>query len=152
MIIPDLIIGSVEYVGLPDMGIAKIKARVDTGAKTSSLHASSITEFERDGQVWVGYNLHIGDSNKSASVYSEAPLVAKRSVRSSSGEKEVRHVIETRLCIADKIWPVEITLTCRKKMRFRMLLGRRAMLDKVLVNPSHAYLAGLPQFKSPENK
>lgn len=135
-----LVIGAVEHVALPDLGINRLKARVDTGAKTSSLHASSITEFERDGAPWIRFNLHIGDTDKSRTVDCEAPLVAKRMVRSSNGEREMRHVIKTRLALGGRSWETEITLTCRKKMKFRMLLGRKAMMDRVLVDPAHAYL------------
>ena len=140
-----LIIGAIEHIGLPDMGIRSLKARVDTGAKTSSLHASTITEFERDGEAWVAFKVHIGDTDKSTEVDCEAMLVGKRMVRSSNGEKEVRHVIRTTICLGERDWSVELTLTSREKMRFRMLLGRAAMVDRVLVDPAHAYVAGKPK-------
>lgn len=142
--LPSLIIGAVEWVALPDLGIRRLRARVDTGAKTSSLCTSDREIFTRNGEDWVRFTAHAGPSRRIRTFDCEARVIDRREVRSSSGEAEERLVIATTLHLGWEKWMVELTLADRLQMKHRMLLGRRAMLDRVLVNPSHTYLHGQP--------
>ena len=137
-----IILGSEEWCTLPELGIPSIKARVDSGAKTSALHAKNIAPFIKDGQNWVKFDINPIQKNIKTVVHCEAPLVDKRVVKSSSGFREQRYVIQTSLEIGDSKWVIEMTLTNRDSMGFRMLLGREAMSGRVLVDPEQQYLLG----------
>ena len=137
-----IILGSEEWCTLPELGIPSIKARVDSGAKTSALHAKNIAPFIKDGQNWVKFDINPIQKNIKTVVHCEAPLVNKRVVKSSSGFREQRYVIQTSLEIGDSKWVIEMTLTNRDSMGFRMLLGREAMSGRVLVDPEQQYLLG----------
>jgi len=136
------IIGSEEWCSLPTLGIPAIKVRVDSGAKTSSLHAFNIRQFRRGGTIWVGFEVHPLQKNRRTIVRCEAEVVDKRIVKSSSGIGEKRYVVRTTLQFSDQQWPVELTLTNRDSMGYRMLLGREAMIGRLLVDPSAAFLGG----------
>lgn len=142
-----VILGSEEWCSFPELGIPMIKARVDSGAKTSALHAINIAPFVKDEQNWVKFDINPLQNNSRAVLHCEAALVDKRIVKSSSGYREQRYVIQTNLEIGEETWPIEMTLTNRDSMGFRMLLGREAMSGRVLVDPEKQYLAGEP---SPE--
>jgi len=135
-----VILGSEEWFSFPDLGIPAIKARVDSGAKTSALHAVNITPFIKDETSWVRFDINPIQKNQKTVIHCEAPLVDKRIVKSSSGFREQRYVIQTTLDIGDSSWPIEMTLTNRDSMGFRMLLGREAMSGRVLVDPEQSYL------------
>lgn len=143
-----IVIGSEEWCALPDLSIPKIKMRVDSGAKTSALHAINIAPFTKDGQNWVRFDVNPIQKNLKTVLHCEAPLVDKRVVKSSSGFKEQRYVIATEIELDGHRWPIEVTLTNRDSMGFRMLLGREAMSGRMLVDPSQQYLLGEP---TPEN-
>ncbi len=142
-----VILGSEEWCSFPELGIPTIKARVDSGAKTSAMHAINIAPFIKNDANWVKFDINPIQNNIKTIIHCEAPLVDKRIVKSSSGYREHRYVIQTHLKIGDAKWPIEMTLTNRDSMGFRMLLGREAMSGRVLVDPEEKYLLGQP---SPE--
>jgi len=139
-----IILGSEEWCSFPGLGIPAIKARVDSGAKTSALHAKNIAPFIKDGQNWVKFDINPIQNNIKTIIPCEALLVDKRVVKSSSGFREQRFVIQTPLEIGNSNWLIEMTLTNRDSMGFRMLLGREAMSGRVLVDPEQQYLLGQP--------
>jgi hypothetical protein len=135
-------IGWREFVGLPELGIRSIKAKVDTGARSSSLHAYGIVEFEQDGERWVRFQVHPIQHNDSKIITASALVLDKRPVRSSSGQVSERYVISTMLKLMGEIWPIELTLARRDQMGFRMLLGREAIRGRFLVDPGSSYHGG----------
>lgn len=139
------VIGWREWVGLPDLGIKAIKVKVDTGARSSSLHASKLQEFERDGAKWVRFHVHPEQRKSAKSVEVEAMVLDFRSVRSSSGKAEIRPVIVTNIELFGITWSVELTLASRDQMGFRMLLGRQAFRGRFLVDAGKSYYAGKPK-------
>ncbi|WP_413998746.1 30S ribosomal protein S6--L-glutamate ligase [Flavobacterium sp. W1B] len=139
-----VILGSEEWCSFPELGIPTIKARVDSGAKTSALHAINIAPFIKNDANWVKFDINPIQNNLKTVIHCEAPLIDKRIVKSSSGFREQRYVIQTSLMIGDSNWPIEMTLTNRDSMGFRMLLGREAMSGRVLVDPEQKYLLGQP--------
>ncbi|KAF2329119.1 30S ribosomal protein S6--L-glutamate ligase [Flavobacterium sp. GN10] len=143
-----VILGSEEWCAFPELGIPTIKARVDSGAKTSAMHALNIAPFIKNDANWVKFDINPIQNNIKTIIHCEAPLVDKRIVKSSSGFREHRYVIQTSLKIGDAKWPIEMTLTNRDSMGFRMLLGREAMSGRVLVDPEQKYLLGQPTAES----
>ncbi|MEN1728039.1 MAG: RimK/LysX family protein [Pseudomonadota bacterium] len=141
---PNMIIGACEWIALPQLGISRLRARVDTGARTCALHASDIETFQRDGVDFVRFRVHLGHPEPVRDQICECELLGSRTVRSSSGEAERRLTIRTDLVIGHNRWPVDITLTNRERMRYRMLLGRVAMKDHCLVYPARTFLQGRP--------
>ncbi len=137
-----IIVGSEEWCGFPELGIPAIKARVDSGAKTSSLHAFNIRGFKRGGVSMVSYELHPIQHNRKVIVRCESEVVDRRMVKSSSGVAEKRYVIETTLELSGQQWKTEVTLANRDSMGYRMLLGRAAMINRILVDPSAKLLCG----------
>jgi len=137
-----IILGSEEWCSFPELGIPAIKARVDSGAKTSALHAINIAPFVKEGINWVKFDINPIQNNLKTVIHCEALLIDKRVVKSSSGFREQRYVIQTEIKIGDEIWKIEMTLTNRDSMGFRMLLGREAMSGRILVDPERNYLLG----------
>ena len=139
------IIGWREFLGLPDMGIRAIKVKVDTGARSSSLHAYDIEEFMRDGQRWVRFNVHPLQHCDRKVVAVESPVLDIRSIKSSSGEVSQRYVIVTSAKLLGQVWPIEVSLANRDQMGFRMLLGREAIRGRMLVDANSSYFGGRPK-------
>ncbi len=137
-----LIVGSEEWCSLPGLGLPAIKARVDSGAATSSLHAFNIVPFQRDGELWISFEVHPLQSDRSVVARHEAPVLEQRGVRNTSGISETRYVIREELVLGEQRWPIELTLTNRDAMGYRMLLGREAMVGRVLVDPEGSHQLG----------
>ena len=133
-------VGWREWVGLPGLGIDSIKAKVDTGARTSALHAVRVRREKIDGTEVVCFDVHPLQKSAIPLVACRSPLVDERYVRSSDGTRELRPVIETIVQLGDLTWPLELTLTNRSLMGFRLLLGRRALRKKFVVDPSRSWL------------
>jgi hypothetical protein len=136
-------IGWREWVALPELGIEKIKAKIDTGARTSAIHAFSIKPFKQDGLHKIHFDIHPLQHRINHAVSCVAEVHDIRWVTDSGGHKERRYVIKTPLQLGKEIWPVEITLTNRDTMRFRMLLGRSAIKQHFTINPAGSYLINL---------
>ena len=137
------LVGWREWVHLPDLlDDGWIKAKVDTGARTSALHAWDVEDFERDGTAWVRFRLHPRQHDDDHVVVAEAPLLEEREVRSSNGDVELRPVVRTTLALGGRRHDIELTLTKRDQMGFRMLLGRTGMARHLLVDPGSSYLLG----------
>ncbi len=115
---------------------------MDTGARTSALHAFQVEPFEKDGQAFVRFSLHPIQKNTEIVVTSEAPVVDYRQVTDSGGHREMRYVIETTISAGEYQWKAEFTLTNREDMKFRMLLGRTALRGRFLVDSEKSYLVG----------
>jgi hypothetical protein len=131
-----------EWVGLPELGIDRIKAKVDTGARTSALHAFAVHAFVEDGRQRVRFSMHPIQKDESTVVQCVADVLDQRVVSDSGGHKESRWVIRTRVDLGTESWPIEVTLTARDDMLFRMLLGRTAIRGRYLVDPARSYLHG----------
>ncbi len=138
-------IGWREWIALPELGVTQIKAKVDTGARSSSLHAWEIEEFSRDGAAWVRFVLHPLQRSIERTIRAEAKLLEYRPVRSSTGHQSLRPVIVTPIVLLGQVWSIELTLAGRDEMGFRMLLGREAVRNRFLVDPGASYLGGKPK-------
>ena len=134
-----LIIGALELVDLPELGIQGLQARVDTGAKTSSLHADDIRMVRKQGKPFIEFVLRTDLFDVGQSKHCIAPLCDIRKIKSSNGESEERYIVETILAIGGRKWPIEVSLTDRSGMSNLMLIGRTSM-QNVLVDPNQTYL------------
>lgn len=136
-----------EWVALPELGLPAIKAKVDTGARTSTLHAFEVRTFEEDGKSRVEFKMHPNQRDLETEIVCVADVVDERAVTDSGGHKEQRLIIATTLSIGSYTWPIEVTLTARDKMMFRMLLGRTAIKGMAQVDPSRSYVVGKKPLK-----
>ncbi len=137
-----IIVGSEEWVSLPELHIPAIKVRVDSGAKTSALHAVNIQPFQKNNETWVSFDVYPIQNNGKKAIRCEAPVIDKRIIKSSTGNKENRYIIKTTLKLNELTTDIEISLTNRDSMGYRMLLGREAMVGKMLVDPESSFLQG----------
>ncbi len=135
-----LLVGALEKCALPDLQIEGLETRIDTGAKTSSLHVDDITEFEKEGQQWIEFYIHPDVHNVKKTVQRQARVKAVRNIKSSSGCLQKRYVIETRVAIGQEQWQIEVSLSDRSGMTYLMLLGREAMNGKIIVDPSRDFI------------
>lgn len=145
-----LLVGWREWVALPELGLNRIKAKIDTGARTSTLHAFDIQEYQQGDVRRVLFGMHPIQQNTDEVVYCDAEVVDQRWVMDSGGHREERLVIRTPLRIGSTEWPIEITLTGRDSMRFRMLIGRTAMNGRLLVKPDASFLVAPDDSSDPE--
>jgi hypothetical protein len=137
-----LTLGWREWVALPDLGLPALKAKVDTGAKTSALHAYYTERYQLDGVDMVKFLIHPIQLNYDFHVECHTPIIDYREVTDSGGHREMRYVIESNIVIGRQQWSIEMTLTNRDTMRFRMLIGRSAMKNRAVVDPEASYLNG----------
>jgi hypothetical protein len=136
------VVGWREWIALPALGIDAIKPKIDTGARSSSLHAFNVETFDRGGQTWVRFDVHPLQRDDKHAVRAEAPVIEYRHVRSSSGHQTLRPVIRTELLLGGRRWKVDLTLAARDEMGFRMLLGREAMRGRFVVDPARSFVIG----------
>jgi len=135
------VIGWREWLALPDLGIEIVKAKVDTGARSSALHAYDYRPFRRGGRPFIRFKVHPVQRDASDSVEAEAEVIDERYVRNSGGGQELRWVVRTNVEMMGLKFPIEVTLTRRDAMGFRMLLGREAIRNRFVVDPGRSYLA-----------
>lgn len=141
------LLGWREWLAIPDLGIDHIKAKIDTGARTSALHACFVEAFRKSGKEWVRFGIHPWQRNTSVMIECESLVKDRRVVTDSGGHKEYRYVIETNLVLGELSWLAEMTLTDRDSMQFRMLLGRTALDGRFIIDPSGSYLLGKKPLK-----
>ncbi len=137
-------IGWREWVSLPELGIHHIKAKIDTGARTSALHAFALETYTEGDKTRVRFGIHPLQRNSEFELWCTAEVIDERVVSDSGGHQEKRYVIKTFAQLGNTRWPIEMTLTNRDSMKFRMLLGRTAMAGRFLVDPASSYLCGKP--------
>jgi len=140
--IPSIVVGWEEWLALPDLALPAIKAKVDTGAKTSSLHAFMVEPYSTGVKDRVRFGIHPLPDRPDIEVYCSADLIDRREITSSNGEAELRYIISTTLKVADEEWPIEISLTNREGMNYRMLLGRTAIRGRAVVDPESSCVHG----------
>ena len=137
-------VGWAEWIAIPELGIPYIAAKIDTGARTSCLHTFSAEPFSRDGETWLRFGLHPIKGDNNIEIWRELKAVDQRNVTDSGGHTEERWVVETDVIIGGNTYRIDMTLTNRDTMAYRMLLGRTAMKDQIRVNPGSKWLAGKP--------
>ena len=135
-------VGWREWLALPELGINSIKAKVDTGARTSALHAFFVEPYLSDEQQWVRFGIHPLQNNTDKEIICNARVKDQRVITDSGGHKENRYVIETLISLGPVSWHAEMTLTDRDSMKFRMLLGRTALSHHFVVNPAASFVHG----------
>ncbi|HSJ83599.1 MAG TPA: RimK/LysX family protein [Acidimicrobiia bacterium] len=139
-----MVIGWREWVQLPDLGVSEMKAKVDTGADNSSLHAFNLERFERDGVEYVRFEIHPKQRSRKPTIHCEAPLAMEKKVKNPGGRTELRPVIRTGIIVAGEHLEALVNLTSRDEMGFRMLLGRRAVRSRFVIDPGRSYVGPRP--------
>lgn len=139
-----MLIGWREWAALPQLGIEQMKVKIDTGARSSALHAWNIEPFKHRGALWLRFEVHPLQHNNRFSRPCTAPVHDLRRIKSSNGEIQDRYVVRLDICLGPKMWPIDISLTDRDEMGFRMLLGRSAIRNRCLVNPGRSFIVGPP--------
>lgn len=139
------LVGWREWIALPSLGIERIKAKIDTGARSSSLHASDIESFEREGRTWIRFSVSPFQQSAEPRIVTAAPLIEYRPIRSSSGHLSVRPVVMAEMAIGEWRWNIELTLAARDEMGFRMLIGRQAVRNRLLVHSGQSFLLSQDQ-------
>ncbi|WP_211754347.1 ATP-dependent zinc protease family protein [Nocardioides gansuensis] len=134
-----------EWVALPGAGVPWIKAKLDTGARSSAMHAFDLEQYEVDGEAWVRFSIHPWQRSTDDAVLTELPVLDRRRVRSSSGHTVERPVVLMDIELVGRVVTAEMTLTRRDEMGFRMLIGREALRQGFLVDPARSYLGGRPK-------
>lgn len=135
-----MLVGALETCHLPELEIENLHIRVDTGAATSSLHVDNIEEYEENGEAWVAFDIHPDYHDVTKVVRRKAQVIDTRVIKSSSGERQKRHLIETQIVLGGEQWPIHISLSDRSSMSYLMLLGRQAMNGHVIVDPELEYV------------
>ena len=136
-------IGWREHVALPELGISSMRAKIDTGARTSALNTDNMELFERDGQRWVSFTLPA--AGQRSKVRYEAQPVDMRAIKNTGGIADTRYIIKTTMILGRRAWGIEISLADRENMKFDMIIGRTALrAQRLIVNPGRSYLAGQP--------
>jgi hypothetical protein len=138
------LVGWREWVALPDLHLGHIKAKIDTGARSSALHAYVIDPYRKGGQRWIMFGIHPVQRESELSIECHAPVKDRRLVTDSGGHKQRRYVIETQLILGGSAMTAEVTLTNRDSMAFRLLIGRTTMDSHFIVDPGASYLQGKP--------
>ncbi len=145
------IVGWREWVGLPGLNIPSIKAKIDTGARTSALHAFNIESFNKAGEPWVSFLVHPNQRDDTTVIRCEAQLIDQRFVANSGGTREKRCVISSSLRMGNSVWPIELTLSNRDELGFRMLIGRTALKGRIIVDPAVSYRSSRTIAKTESN-
>jgi hypothetical protein len=140
-----VVIGWREWVALPDLGVQAIKVKVDTGARSSSLHVTNLKIREEGDRSIASFIIHPAQHHSKPQIAAEVEVLEFRSIKSSSGHSTRRPVILTQLDLLGQPFPIELTLTSRDEMGFRMLLGRQALRRHFLVDSGRSYLSGKPK-------
>ncbi len=141
---PLITIGWREYISLPEFHLPAIRAKIDTGAASSAIHATRIEYFQDGDRDMVRFNIHPHRRNIHDTVTVVAPLIEHRPIKSSTGHRQIRPVIETEICLGDQHWKIELNLTNRSLMGYRMLVGRQALRKRFLVDASKSFLQSQP--------
>jgi hypothetical protein len=146
------VVGWRKWIALPSLGIDYIKAKIDTGARSSSLHAFDVETFERNGEAWVRFVVHPWQRDVKTTLKAESRVLEFRHVRSSSGHTSLRPVIRTDVELQGQRWEIDVTLASRDEMGFRMLLGREALRRRFVVDPGRSYIVSKPPATTPLKK
>jgi hypothetical protein len=141
-----------EWVSLPSIGVGSIKAKLDTGARTSALHAFNIETYWSDGELWARFFVHPYQKNDAREIACDARIEDIRIVSNPGGRRQRRLVIRTDVRLGDETWPIDLSLTDRDEMGFRLLIGRTAMHGNLIVDPDHSYMLGKRKRKKKKRK
>lgn len=139
-----IIIGAQEWCSIPELGFDRIHAKVDTGAKTSALHAENISLITKNGQDYVQFHVESCEGDEVTQLLCETPIIGQRTIKSSNGQSEKRFVIAVLIHLGNLTKTIEVTLTNRKKMHFNLLLGREALAGDFIIDPATKHLLGEP--------
>ncbi|WP_210439280.1 ATP-dependent zinc protease family protein [Nocardioides xinjiangensis] len=142
---PHVVVGWREWVALPQAGLPWVKAKIDTGARSSSIHTFDLESFDRDGEEWVRFSIHPWQRSDEDHVELALPVLDRREVRSSNGQAEERYAVALDVTLAGRTVTTEMTLSNRDEMGFRMLIGRAALERGFLVDASRSYAGGRPR-------